>query len=86
MPQIPALSTELVERAEDLTDVWDAARADGHICPVEMAGITVLIGEVHTRAGVVDLAQMAGLAVLRCGMASRRPGDLVDQLREAQTA
>lgn len=85
MPQVEALSTELLGRTEDLIDAWGEARTDGRICPVEMARVTVLVGNVHAQAGIVDLAQAAGLAVIRRGTTSRRPGDLLTQLKEATT-
>ncbi len=80
MAQAIALSTELLGQTEDLDDAWTAARADGHICETEMASITTLVVAVHHLAGIVDLAQAAGLAVIRRGAEAKRPADLLRQL------
>lgn len=86
MPQAIALSTELVGLTEEMIDGWDRACADGHLCPLEIARISAVIGEVNALAGLVDLAQAAGLAVIRRGAINRRPSDLLGQLTDRQTA
>lgn len=80
MPQAIALSTELVGLTEDLVDTWETVTADGHVCPLEIARVTVLVVDINTRAGLVDLAQAAGLAVIRRGADAQRSAGLLRQV------
>lgn len=84
MSQAIALSTELVGRTEDLGDTWNTVWADGHVCDREAVTLTTLIVDVTSLAGIVDLAQATGLAVIRRGADAKRPGELMGQLTRHQ--
>jgi len=86
MTQAVALSTALVGQAEDLGDTWKAAWADGYVCDGEAMTLTTLIVDVTSLAGIVDLAQATGLAVIRRGADAKRSAELMGQLMRHQPA
>jgi hypothetical protein len=82
MSQHPALSLLAVEAAEELEDAVVACAADGVIDPHELVYLRSHVRLVVVRTQEVDVAQAAGLAVMRGGTASCRASRL---LREVGT-
>lgn len=81
MAQRPALSTTAVEVAEELFDTWRTRAADGVICADDMAHLEPQIVLVLVSTQCVDVAQAAGLAVMRGGADAQRAKGL---MREVQ--
>lgn len=84
MSQAPTLTTEHKDLTETALDRWMAAIADGQVCDVEMAEMTLLITTVDHHAGIVDMAVLTGLSVIRRGVEAQRPSRLLVELADLQ--
>jgi hypothetical protein len=82
MAQRPALSTRLVDAAEELHDEFHARYADGELCANDIAYLIPMIRFVTVQAQAVDLAQATAVAIMRGGAQSQRASRL---LREVET-
>jgi hypothetical protein len=79
MSQHVALSVIAMDATDDFIEAFDAAAADGEICQAEIVYLTPLVRLVRVEIERVDIAQAAGLALIRGGTESYRALSLLRQ-------
>ena len=77
MAQRPALSLIAVDSADELADAFAEAAADEVITIEEIAYLMPLVRMVQVNTQRVDLAQAAGLALIRGGETAQRAKGLL---------
>lgn len=78
--QTPAIATRTVGHAEELMDAFMEIVSDGIITPIEISATNKLIRQVYSSAMETDLAQAAGIAVMRTGTDGKRAKALTNEL------